>query len=147
MGRYIEEAQAGGVVAEVAVTEQEVRAAGKGAQARPLPSPSQQRQALAGRREQISVWLGGDRPLRLVRVHELLERDEVVVRYTTLRRYVQRELGWRKKQPTVRLKDPEPGQEAQIDFGLMGTIADEEGKPRKLYALIVTLSSSRHMFV
>jgi transposase len=74
-------------------------------------------------------------------------REEVAVGYTTFRRYVQRELGWRKKQPTVRLDDPAPGQEAQIDFGLMGTITDEEAKARKLHVLIVTLSSSRYTFV
>jgi hypothetical protein len=61
------------------------------------------------------------RPLRLVRVYELLERDEIAVGYRTLSRYVQRELGWGKKQPTVRLDDPRPGQEAQTDFGLMGS--------------------------
>jgi hypothetical protein len=60
---------------------------------------------------------------------------------------VRRELDWPKKQPTVRLDDPAPGQEAQIDFGLMGTIIDKEGKTRKLHVLIVTLASSRYMFV
>ena len=80
-------------------------------------------------------------------MHELLAREEIAVSYTTLRRYVRRELGWRKKQPTARLDDPAPGQEAQIDFGLMGTITDENGQTRTLHALIVTLSSSRHMFV
>lgn len=147
VGRYVDEAKAGGVGAEMAVTEEVARAVGKGVQTRPLPPPSEQWRSLAQRRDQISAWLGGERPLRLVRVHELLAREEVVVGYTTLRRYVRRELGWRKKDPTVRLEDPAPGQEAQIDFGLMGTIADEESKPRKLHALIVTLSSSRYTFV
>ncbi len=80
-------------------------------------------------------------------MHELLARDEVTASYTTLRRYVQRELDWHKKQPTVRLDDPAPGLEAQIDFGLMGTTTDEGGQSRKLHALLVTLSSSRYMFV
>jgi transposase len=147
VGRYIEEAKAGGLVAETAVTEEVARTVGVGVQTRPLPPPSQQWQSLAQRRDQISAWLESARPLRLVRVHELLAREEIAVSYTTLRRYVRRELGWRKKQPTVRLDDPAPGQEAQIDFGLMGTITEEEGQTRKLHALIVTLSSSRHMFV
>jgi transposase len=147
VGRYIEGAKGTGVVSGVAVTAEQVRAVGTEVQARPLPPPSQQRQALARHREQISAWLSGEPPLRLVRVHELLARDEVVVGYTTLRRYVQRELGWHKKQPTVRLDDPPPGHEAQIDFGQMGMITDERGEQRKLHALIVTLSSSRYMFV
>jgi transposase len=47
----------------------------------------------------------------------------------------------------VRLDDPPAGQEAQIDFGLMGSVADADGQPRRLWALIVTLSSSRYMHV
>ena len=47
----------------------------------------------------------------------------------------------------MRLDDPPAGQEAQIDFGLMGTVADADGKRRRLWALIVTLSSSRYMHV
>jgi len=47
----------------------------------------------------------------------------------------------------VRLDDPPPGQEAQVDFGLMGTVADGEGRQRRLWALIVTLSRSRYMYV
>ncbi|MBK8942070.1 MAG: hypothetical protein IPM79_31815 [Polyangiaceae bacterium] len=33
------------------------------------------------------------------------------------------ELAWRKKAPTVRVEDPPPGQEAQVDFGEMGLVA------------------------
>jgi transposase len=102
---------------------------------------------LEGRRAQIVEWLGGDRPLRLVRIHELLARDGVAVGYTTLRRFARRELDWHKRTPTVRLDDPPPGQEAQIDFGLMGMVTDSEGKQRRLWALIVTLSTSRYMYV
>jgi transposase len=147
VGRYVDEAKAGGLNAGTVVTEEVARSVTKDVQARPLCPPSRQWQELAKQHEQIKTWLTGEHPLRLVRVHELLPADEVVVSYTTLRRYVQRELGWHKKQPTVRLDDPPPGQEAQIDFGLMGRITDEEGVVRKLYALIVTLSSSRYMFV
>jgi transposase len=147
VGRYVDEAKAGGVLIGTAVTEEVARAVGKEVQSRPLPPPSHQWQALAQRREQISAWLSAERPLRLIRIHELLQREDVVVGYTTLRRYAQREFGWRKKQPTVRLDDPAPGLEAQIDFGLMGTVPGEDGRQHKLYALIVTLSSSRHGFV
>jgi transposase len=147
VGRYLDEAKAGGVLIGTAVTEDMARAVGKEVQSRPLPPPSQQWQALTERKDQINAWLVADRPLRLVRVHELLQRQDVAVGYTTLRRYAQRELGWRKKQPTLRLDDPAPGLEAQIDFGLMGTIADEEGRQRRLYVLIVTLSSSRYSFI
>jgi hypothetical protein len=147
VGRYLDEAKASGVLIGTAVTEDMARAVGKEVQSRPLPPPSQQWQALVERRDQINAWLVADRPLRLVRVHELLQRQEVAAGYTTLRRYAQRDLGWRKKQPTLRLDDPAPGLEAQIDFGLMGTISDEAGHQRRLYVLIVTPSSSRYSFI
>jgi transposase len=145
VGRYLVQARAEGIAE--AVTDEMAGAVGKRVQERPLPPPSEQWRALEARRTQIEAWLTAERPLRLVRVHELLAREGVQVGYTTLRRYATRELGWRKKSPTVRLDDPPPGQEAQIDFGLMGTIADTSGRPRRLWVLIVSLSFSRYMFI
>ncbi len=53
-------------------------------------------------------------------------------------------LGWRQEKGTVRLDDPEPGQEAQADFGRMGIIPDPAtGRQRVLWALIITLCFSR----
>src|SRR6185295_9285514 len=148
VGRYLEQALVeGSVTAQAAVTDEIAGAVGRRVQTRPLPAPSEAWLALGGRRAQIEGWLDGDPPLRLVRVHELLARDGVTVGYTTLRRFVSPELGWRKQAPTVRLDDPPTGQEAQIDFGLMGTVTDADGKRRRLWALIVTLSSSRYMHV
>lgn len=58
------------------------------------------------------------------------------------------ELAWTKKKPTILLEDPPPAQGAQVDFGLMGVlVGPDTGKRRKLWALIVTLSFSRLMFV
>jgi transposase len=94
----------------------------------------------------IEAWLSAERPLRLVRIHELLARDGIDVSYTTLRRFASDELGWRKPKVTMRLDDPPPGQEAQIDFGHVGWITID-GKRRRLWALIVTLSFSRYTFV
>jgi transposase len=129
------------------VTEETAGAVGRGVQERPLPPPSAQWLALQRHRAQIETWLGADRPLRLIRVHELLAREGLHVGYTTLRRFAQRELGWHKRPPTVRLDDPPAGQEAQIDFGLMGTVTDGDGRTRRLWALVLTLSFSRYMFV
>lgn len=147
VGRYLDQAIEGGVTAEAVVTDEIAGAVGRRVQARPLPAPSEAWLALGARRAQIEAWLEGQPPLRLVRVHELLAREGVTVGYTTLRRFASRELGWRKQSPTVRLDDPPAGQEAQIDFGLMGTVTDADGKRRRLWALIVTLSSSRYMHV
>jgi hypothetical protein len=46
----------------------------------------------------------------------------------------------------VRIDDPPPGEEAQIDFGLMGHIL-VDGVRRRLWVFIVTLSLSRYQFV
>ena len=109
VGRYLDQANEGGVTAEVAVTDEIAGAVGRGVQTRPLPAPSEAWLALGARRAQIEAWLAGQPPLRLVRVHELLAREGITVGYTTLRRFASRELGWRKQAPTVRLDDPPPG--------------------------------------
>jgi transposase len=147
VARYLDQAVEGGVTAGATVTDEIAGAVGRRVQTRPLPAPSEAWLALGARRAQIEAWLDGQPPLRLVRVHELLAREGVTVGYTTLRRFASRELGWRKQAPTVRLDDPPAGQEAQIDFGLMGTVTDADGKTRRLWALIVTLSTSRYMHV
>jgi transposase len=49
---------------------------------------------------------------------------------------------------TVRRDDPPPGEEAQIDFGYLGTWQDPQtGKKCRLWAFAMILSYSRHMFV
>ncbi len=116
-------------------------------QSRPKPPPSAEWALIERQRARIEAWLSGDTPLRLVRVRELLAREGVEVGYTTLRRYAHQELGWRERPTTVRVDDPPPAQEAQIDFGLAGYVTDEEGRRRKLWVLVVTLSMSRYMFV
>jgi transposase len=144
VGRYLEQAES---LDSTIVTDDVALTVGQRVQARPPVLPSQVWQALVDHRAQIEEWLGGDRPLRLVRIHELLARQGVDVGYTTLRRFAQRELAWHKRTPTIRLDDPPPGLEAQIDFGLMGMVSDVDGRSRRLWALIVTLPSSRYMFV
>jgi hypothetical protein len=46
----------------------------------------------------------------------------------------------------VRIDDPPPGEEAQVELGLMGYVSSEGSKRRKLHALIVTLPMSRYQF-
>src|SRR6185369_6090062 len=109
-------------------------------QTRAVPEPSTERQLLMEHRERIATWLTQHKPLRLTKVHALLARDhEVRVTYPTLRRFAIDELGWRMRKPTVRIDDASPGDEAQIDFGLMGRMHDPEtGRERRLYVLVVT---------
>ena len=145
--RYAEAAERCGLEPGVALTDEWVAEVARAVQGRPAPAPSEAWQTLVPWRPRIEAWLSGERPLRLVRVHELLEREGVDVSYNTLRRYVQRELGLGGPRVTVRLAEAPPGEEAQVDFGHVGWLVEEGGKRRKLWALLVTLSYSRHLFV
>jgi transposase len=43
--------------------------------------------------------------------------------------------------------ETEPGEEAQVDFGYVGWLLDDDGEPGKAWAFVMTLSWSRHMYV
>lgn len=145
--RYIEAAKAVGLDPSAELTEEIVREVAARVQTRPPPAVSNPRQLLETQRARIQRWLEQDKPLTLVRVHELLARDGVSVAYTTLRRWASAELGWHERTPTVLVDDPPAGEEAQIDFGQMGYVTGVGGKRRKLWVLIVTLPMSRYQFV
>lgn len=134
------------------LTDDEVHEVAQRVQARPLPPTSDEWNEVARHRPLIERWLAGDtetRPLRLSKIHTLLVRDHGLrTSYDTLWRFAHDELEWREKPSTVRVDDPPPGQEAQVDFGKMGLILDEEsGRKRVLWALIITLVYSRYQFV
>jgi transposase len=146
--RYVQAAEQYGVPRDATLSDAHVHAVAERVQARPEVSPSAERERLLVHRARIETWLSGEPALRLSKIHRLLERDGVSVSYTTLRRFVMRELGLRKRPPTVRVDDPPVGQEAQVDYGCMGRMYDPmAGRVRKLWALIVTLSHSRYAFV
>jgi hypothetical protein len=103
-------------------------------------------EAIAGQREQITAWLKQD--LTLAKVHILLSRRGVVVPYRTLHRFAVAELGFGRRQPTVRVADGNPGREVQVDFGRLGLVPDPAtGRCRVAHGLILTAVYSRHMFV
>jgi hypothetical protein len=152
VARYTDTAERLGLVRGREVTDEEVHGVAQCVQSRPMVAPSDEWNDVARHRERIERWLTGDaetRPLRLTKVHTLLMRDHGLrASYDTLWRFATQQLGWRKKTETVRVDDPPPGQEAQVDFGEMGRLLDTEtGKLRKLWVLIVTLSFSRYQFV
>jgi transposase len=155
VARYIRAAVEVGVHKTESLTDEVVRKVLAGVQERPQPVPSSQWRALVAQRERISNWLSPpaprpgepkQRPLRLVRIHELLGREGVEVCYTTLRRFAHEELGFRKPRATVLLEDPPAGEEVQVDFGTMGYV-EVDGQRRKLHVLVVTLVVSRYMFI
>jgi transposase len=145
--RYFEAAAGAGVDPQRELDEALIADVAQRVQGRPEPDPSEAWRRLEAERGRIEAWLGAERPLRLVRIHELLARAGVVVGYTTLRRFAHKELGFGRPRSTVRLDDPPPGQEAQVDFGKMGYLVEPDGTRRRLHALIVTLPMSRYQFV
>lgn len=98
-------------------------------------------------RERIEGWI--EEGLKLTKVRVLLERHTgETVPYRTLHRYASSELGFRRVKETVRVDDPEPGQEVQVDFGKMGWLKEKgSGRRRAVWALIFTAVWSRHSFV
>lgn len=144
--RYIEAAKKLEIAPNSELSDAVIARVADAVQVRQPPDPSQAWDEIAKHRSQIEEWLSGRRPLRLVRVHELLAREGLEASYSTLWRYAHQELGWRELPNTVRIDDPPPGDEAQADFGKMGCVL-VDGKRRTLWVLIVTLAMSRHMFV
>ena len=148
VGRYLSTATELALPRDRELTEAEVHEVAQREQSRPLPDRTSERAEVARHKERIAEWLAQKRPLRLSKIHTLLVREGLGASYATLRRFAIEELSWSKKAPTILLEDPPAGQEAQIDFGKMGRIIDAEtGKERVLWALVITLSFSRYMFV
>lgn len=146
--RYVEQAVAAGVASDQSLSDEVVHVVAYGVRSRAAPEVSAPWQALLPHRMQIEAWLKQSRPLRLTKVHTLLERQGVTCSYATLRRFAMAELGWHGVEPTVRVDDPPPAVEAQVDFGQMGFLVDAETEKRRmLWALIITLCFSRYMFV
>ena len=96
--------------------------------------------------DQIYQWLTGDR-LQLTRIKELLADRGCRVSYPSLQRFVARR-HWRgRSSRTVRMAESAPGEVAELDFGRLGFIQDQEtGQRRAVWALLVVLAYSRHCF-
>ena len=97
--------------------------------------------------DQIYQWVTVDR-LQVTRIQELLDQRGCAVSYTSLRRFLQRR-NWRRRSiRTVRMENTPPGEVAELDFGRLGYIQDQEsGRRRAVWALLVVLTYSRHSFL
>ena len=95
---------------------------------------------------QIYRWLTVDR-LQMTRIKELLDSRGCPVSYPSLRRFILKR-NWRKLgKATVRMEDIPPGEVAELDFGRLGYIEDQEtGRRCTVWALLVVLAHSRHSF-
>jgi transposase len=143
--RYVKAARQCGCVMGEAMTDdlvgeviERVRSQGPGARGESWAVCAAHRELLAG-------WTAKQVPLS--KVQELLHRQSgVVVPYRTLHRYAVRELGFGGRRVTVRVADGKPGEELQLDFGAVGRIR-EEGRRRRVWALVLTATVSRYQFV
>jgi transposase len=99
---------------------------------------------LLGEEERIKAWVAEE--LTVVKIGILLARRGVVVPHRTLARFAVERCGAGRRSMTVRVDDPPPGVELQVDFGRLGLIAHGE-KRRVCWALIFTACFSRHQFV
>lgn len=94
-------------------------------------------------REYIEIQL--EKELSITRIHQDLQKEfGVECGYTTLRDYVAK---IRKSQPhAYMVLHSLPGEEAQVDFGYIGTLK-VNGTPRKAWIFVMSLSYSRYMYV
>src|SRR5208283_2940786 len=99
---------------------------------------------LLGEEERIKAWVKQD--LTVVKIGVLLSRRGVVVPHRTLARFAVERCGAGRKRTTVRVDDPPPGIELQVDFGRLGLVPDGERR-RVCHGLIFTAVFSRHQFV
>ena len=104
-------------------------------------------ETLAPWEDQIYQWITQDK-LQFTRIQELLAERHCRVSYSSLYRWISRR-HWRRRQVgTVRMGESPPGQVAELDFGRLGFIQDQEtGQRRAVWALLVVLVHSRHSFV
>ena len=84
-------------------------------------------------------------------IHQRL-RDEhgMTGSLASLKRYVAANLAEDavREKVTVLRADPEPGLEARIDYGMLGSWTDPRtGRSQRIWAFVMVLSHSRHMFV
>ncbi len=103
-----------------------------------------------GHRDRIKGWL--DAGVTVSTIHQRLRDDHgLAAGLTSVRRYVWLEFPDRDVNPdrvTVLRPEVEPGSEAQIDYGYLGQWRDPiEDRLRKVWAFVMVLACSRHMFV
>ncbi len=97
--------------------------------------------------DQIYQWVAVDH-LQVTRIQELLAQRGCAVSYTSLRRFLQRRNWRRRSLKTIRMEQSGPGEVAELDFGRLGYIQDQEtGRRRAVWALLVVLAYSRHSFL
>ena len=102
---------------------------------------------LAPWEDQIYQWITQDK-LQFTRIQELLADRGCQISYSSLHRWLSRRHWQRRSARTVRMEQSGPGEVAELDFGRLGFIQDQEtGRRQAVWALLVVLAYSRHCFV
>lgn len=92
--------------------------------------------------DQINDWLKDGLSIRLI--HERLEAQcGLKLSYSAVRDYVRKHTGPGEVYAPVQTAF---GEEAQVDFGYMGTFKDKDGKRRKIWVFACVLSRSRYAY-
>jgi transposase len=99
---------------------------------------------LLGEEQRITDWV--DAGLTVVKIGIMLRRRGVEVPHRTLARFAVQRCGAGRQTTTVRVADPPPGRECQVDFGRLGLVPDGDRR-RLCKALIFTACYSRHQFI
>lgn len=113
------------------------------AQARSLTFP-----AIDAHRERIGEMLKSNTTQTVWQ--RLRDEHGLAVSVTSFRRYVWAQFGDVVDESKVTVLRPEvdPGEEAQVDYGLLGSWLDPlAGRVRRVWAFVMVLACSRHMFV
>jgi transposase len=107
------------------------------------PHTSEAEQQLQAHRHRIQAWLNEDR-LVLTKIHELLGREGIVTSYAALYRFARKWCDFGRSLTTVRRRETEPGEVAEVDFGRLGLFQElGSGRQRVLWAFLMTMSYSR----
>ncbi|MEW6569348.1 MAG: IS21 family transposase [Chloroflexota bacterium] len=83
--------------------------------------------------------------VEMAAIHARLRERGYPGSYASVVRFVRR-LNPPRPDVVLRIETP-PGEEAQVDFGSAGKLLDEDGRSRKAWAFVMTLSWSRHQYV
>ena len=100
--------------------------------------------SLAKYKEEISNWLQAPN-ITNTQIQRLLLVEGLSVSTRSIDRFVSRHFGAAPKY-TIHITT-KPGQEGQVDFGYVGMMKYPDGKLRKTYAFVMTLSHSRYRYV
>ena len=148
VGRYISAAEAMGIARDgPGPSEEQLSSLAAIGRSGPRRGEAPTVEKLAPWADQIYQWITVDR-LQLTRIQELLAERDYRVPYTSLHRFVDRRQWRRRRTNTVRMGESGPGEVAELDFGRLGYILDQEtGKRQAVWALLVVLAYSRHSFL